>query len=1014
MRFSSTRRPLVSIIVCFLAGPFLVGCSQTQHRLSADREAYCTIAERNCDPRWAERDVSIELDPRSRYFDPYNPDFSPMPADDPAAHRYMHCVDGMKGWKHWEDHGVRSGLENPEWRVRLAEYTSMTEEGSVKLDVDSAVRLAYLHAPLHQRARETLYLSSLDVTGERFRLDTQFFGGNAIDYEHRGDILPATILFAPGTGYVVDGPFRRPESNRWTVGTDFQARRRLATAGEVLVGFANSFVFEFTGGDVNLTSSLANFAFMQPLLRGGGRHIALEQLTLSERRLLANLRAYSQFRQGFFTQVVIGELGVSGPSRGGPDTVLQSFSGFGGVGGYLDLLQQAQQIRNTEDNLRLQLRTRDRLEALYDNELIDIVQVDQFRQNIEVTRSNLLDQTNGLELAVDNYKTQILGLPADLPTEVDEQLVEQFQLIPVESSPVVDAILELQVRVGDVGELLDLANRADTLEQSLAGVAELDIDEAELFLLDLQAIVDAVARRLKRLPDDLAALEDANPSANLDLEAVGESAERIQSELDELPQRFLGASERLEAILDELTDENFSQMLRENQDWLAEIMSLSHDILLIQTVVRDVESEPQRSLSAAEGFIAPVEALFEIARSDVQKMNAIVPERERLMRDDEKELFQRDRDRLYERFQELETGEVGFEVAVNELKRIRTASSEATREQIIVDLTAWIQTFVQMVERLSLIPAQARLEVITVEQVQLDPDVAFQVALANRLDFMNGRAALVDRWRAIQIAANDLKSNLTITGSGDVRTARNNPVDFRASTTSLRLGVEFDAPLARLLERNGYRETLIQYQRSRRDFIQSRDSLQKGLRALLRTLEQRRLQLEIQRRAVSIALRRVEQTQLALLTPPPPVQPGSRPQINPTTAINLLGAQSSLQSSQNSFLAAWLNYYAARLRLYREMGIMQLDPQGQWIENSIDFGVPIPSQEDDSELLLPPLPIEVLESDRFGVPEDDNDSDVQTARGRSPVSIEPVDFAIQVPSEELSRMVQAAAEAGVQ
>jgi len=263
-----------------------------------------------------------------------------------------------------------------------------------------------------------------------------------------------------------------------------------------------------------------------------------------------------------------------------------------------------------------------------------------------------------------------------------------------------------------------------------------------------------------------------------------------------------------------------------------------------------------------------------------------------------------------------------------------------------------------------LIPAQARLEVITVEPVQLDPEAAFQIALASRLDFMNGRAALVDRWRAIQIAANALKSNLTITGGGEVRTARNNPVDFRASTSSVRLGLEFDAPLARLLERNGYRETLIQYQRSRRDFIQSRDSLQKGLRALLRTLEQRRLQLEIQRRAVTIALRRVEQTQLALLTPPPPVQPGARPQINPTTAINLLGAQSSLQSSQNSFLEAWLNYYAARLRLYRELGIMQLDPSGQWIENTLEFEESAPSAEQDVETLPPPVPVDVLDTEK--------------------------------------------------
>ena len=420
----STRYlPVTSSLIVSL----LAGCSQTEHRLSADREAYRTIAERNCDPRWAQSELGIEMDSRSRYFDPYNPDCSPMPPDDPTAHRYMHCVDGMKGWKHWDDLGVRSDIENPQWRVRLAEYTELAEDGEIKLDVDSAVRLAYMHAPLHQRSLETLYLSSLDVTGERFRLDTQFFGGTAVDYQHQGNVSPSTIAFDPTAGrYVIAGPFSRLESNRLNVVSDLQASRRLATAGEVLIGFANTFAFEFTGGNVSLASSLANFSFIQPLLRGGGRHIALEQLTLSERRLLANLRAYSQFRQGFFTQVVIGELGVSGPERGNPDTVMQSFSGVGGTGGYLGLLQQAQQIRNTEDNLRLQLRTRDRLEALYDNELIDIVQVDQFRQNIEVTRSTLLDQTNGLELAIDNYKTQILGLPSDLQSMLTSNLSKAF------------------------------------------------------------------------------------------------------------------------------------------------------------------------------------------------------------------------------------------------------------------------------------------------------------------------------------------------------------------------------------------------------------------------------------------------------------------------------------------------------------------------------------------------------------------------------------------------------------
>ena len=113
-----------------------------------------------------------------------------------------------------------------------------------------------------------------------------------------------------------------------------------------------------------------------------------------------------------------------------------------------------------------------------------------------------------------------------------------------------------------------------------------------------------------------------------------------------------------------------------------------------------------------------------------------------------------------------------------------------------------------------------------------------EIALFNRLDFMNGRAALVDSWRLIAVAADALQSSLNITGSGSVLTDRNDPLAFRASTANLRLGLEFDAPFTRLVERNTYREALINYQRSRRAFIQSHDSLQVDLRVLLRQIKQ--------------------------------------------------------------------------------------------------------------------------------------------------------------------------------
>ena len=61
---------------------------------------------------------------------------------------------------------------------------------------------------------------------------------------------------------------------------------------------------------MNFAGSLLSTSFVQPLLRGAGRSIALEDLTQVERNLLANLRAYAQYRQGFYTQIAIGELGI--------------------------------------------------------------------------------------------------------------------------------------------------------------------------------------------------------------------------------------------------------------------------------------------------------------------------------------------------------------------------------------------------------------------------------------------------------------------------------------------------------------------------------------------------------------------------------------------------------------------------------------------------------------------------------------------------------------------------------
>jgi len=533
---------LVSVVIT------ISGCSRTEHRLQADREVYDVISERNDDSRRRTADLSIEIDPRSRYFDPCDPDRPPMPKDDPASHEYMIRVAGGKGWKHWNDNGVRTDLENPEWRKALAEYVDVNEGGSVKLNIDSALKLAYIHSPSHQNQLETLYLSALDVTAERFRLDTQFFGGYNATHNH-------------------DGTTR---SDQLTVGANpvLQASRLFADAGELLVGFANSFVVDFSNGRTSFASSLANFSFVQPLLRGAGRDIALAQLTLVERALLANLRAYHQYRQGFYTQIAIGELGVAGPQRGGGGTVITGFSGQGFVGGYIGLLQQLQQIRNTEDNLSLQERTLARLAAFQDIGVIDLVQVDQFRQSIENERANLLQIRNSFELTLDLYKTGTLGLPPDLPIDLDDSLIRQFQLVAREATAVEDAIVALQDRIGE------LPDDAST-------------ESFDLVLADASTLMTSVRHQLDAVSPDLSRMEEAVPAREKSMtdeekEAFQRDRKRLHEGLADLEQKSEQVRTELESIREGLSEDTKNATFGKTIVWLTDLLRLVQASILVQ------------------------------------------------------------------------------------------------------------------------------------------------------------------------------------------------------------------------------------------------------------------------------------------------------------------------------------------------------------------------------------------------------------------------------------------------
>ena len=226
---------------------------------------------------------------------------------------------------------------------------------------------------------------------------------------------------------------------------------------------------------------------------------------------------------------------------------------------------------------------------------------------------------------------------------------------------------------------------------------------------------------------------------------------------------------------------------------------------------------------------------------------------------------------------------------------------------------------------------------------------------------MNNRAALVDQWRLIQYNAMALLAGLDVAIDGDLQSTGVNPARLRGPAGGMSASIAFDAPLTRLRERNNFRQAIIQYQQVRRQQIVYEDNIKLSLRQSLRQLELDERNLETQRRAVIIAIRRVDQTRLTLSQPadppPPPSLDGSASiadaaagQLSPTATLNLIYAFNDLRSSQDALTSIWINYLATRASLAQQLGVMQLTDDGMWVDQPLSTA----ERASADELPLPP------------------------------------------------------------
>jgi len=840
---------LTLAISCLATG---AGCSRTFYRQQADSDAYCLVDSKSPSAGAVPGEYRINIDPRSRMYDPYDPDVEPMPPDDPQSHRYMEVVDCKKNSKLWRELPRTPYVENPRWQESL----SRSDKGEVVLDLRGAVELALLNSTDYQQELEDLYLSALDVSFERFRFDTQFFGGSDVfltaegrDRPGNGGNSQSRFVVSPlrGNNFLLpNGRLRSP---------GLQAHRLTATGGDLVVGVANSLVWQFAGPNDYSGHTLLNFNLVQPLLRSAGRTRVLERLTLSERVLLANVRQMERYQRGFYLNVVTGEGPGEGPSRRGGffgSSGLEGFAGVGGggfgavgnfgfgggfggfgfnqgvgggftggagaqqSGGYIGLLQTAQQIRNQKSNVAALRDSLEQLQASYDAGRIDRFQVDLALQALYNAQSQLLTAETQYANTLDNFKVTY-GLPPELPVVIKDPLLDQFNLLDPDLEALQARVNDLLAGLRDVRQRLQDADPADAAGRLALG------EEFDRLLAAASPLQEETDRRLAVVDADLAALDAALPRRRQYLQRVADRAEVQSARIDE--------------------------------------------------------------------------RLFDPAELDA---------------------------RVAQRRQE-------FNSLRTQLRAVWTRLDRETQEDRVDDntlLPAVIEALADLSGRLlelSLVQAGARLDAISFEPIELSDDEALLIASAYRRDWQNARAALVDRWRLIYFNANDLRSDLDIVFGGDIGNLTDNPFRLRSTTGRLTVGMQFDAPLTRLAERNVYRQALIEYQQARRSYYQFRDGVSQSLRRRLRQVRLNEVNFELRRAAVLVAISQVDLTQLRLSEPP---QVGATAQFTSTTARDLVQSLSDLLNVQNDFLSVWVNYEVQRLGLDQDLGVMELDRAG--------------------------------------------------------------------------------------
>lgn len=916
---SAKRHRAIGLWVGSLLLLLATGCSRNFWRTQADFDALTLLENKQFDPRWDIPRTTVDADTRSRFYDPYNLDFEPLPPDDPAANQYMSWVYGMRGYKSWHKFGESMSVENPQWLAAFGLQPDTfhdifrATDGITDVPVDSlstpeidaerlaptiedltleqAIELASIHSRDYQTQLENLFLSALQLSLDQFQFNVRYLGSGGTKPQGA-----ATLTTIPGG------------ETSMLFNSQGGVSQVLPTGAQWVVGLANNTLWIFSGGNNTSSQSLLSYSLIQPLLQGAGRKVILENLTFSERNVLYNTRILARYRKVFFADAVVNTGGgststLSGISASSGSTVTNptvistnagvaiapgstvgsSSASTGNAQGYFGLLFQYQQVLNQRENVALLRGQTERLREL--------VAQTPFRRLPAGALPNGIVFPPELAAKVE-YSAQtrrIRWKDSDLMTVEDRDLL----LTLSEDAQYQAAIRGLynQLRIGvttvDILTVATNLTQAEIQERALTLAYYEEIDQYKFFLglpIDMQISIDRSILKPFELTDP----------------------RLIKIETD-----IIGFISRTFAL--ETEDPELVELRRLTSDFQQLVSNVGTLIEVVQDDFGRVEAHMPRRLST-------------LINDESRDVVTRTYERDSIIFSNVRADFQ-DTSKLID--------DVAGQLSVDDVPKKTRAESLAIIKDAREDLLVAVQN-------MRVLQVGLRAELIDVEDFNIDVDDAVAIALENRLDLMNARGRVMDARRNMEVAANRLEAVLNVVAEGNISTPStgNHPFDFRGANSSYQFGLQMTAPLDQMQVRNLYRGSLVSYQQARRSYMLLEDQVKYDIRTSWRQLQVNRQNLETSRKNLRQAALQFDINVANNLNPRASgggaaagtggSQGGTN--LGNASGLNINNALGALVRAQNALIQYWTSYERNRINIYRDMDIMQIDERGLWID----------------------------------------------------------------------------------